>query len=69
MGGVRYVHSTLIRKPEGKGPLGRTRSRWEGNIRMNLTEKGSEGVERIHMIQDRVQWWILANAVMDAWVP
>jgi hypothetical protein len=27
-------------KPEGKRPLGRPSSRWEGNIRMNLGEKG-----------------------------
>jgi hypothetical protein len=26
----------LVGKTEGKGPLGRTRSRWENNIRMNV---------------------------------
>jgi hypothetical protein len=38
----------VIRKPEGKGPLGRPRCRWE-NIRMNLRERELEGVHRIHM--------------------
>ena len=27
-------------KPTGKGPLGRPRSRWEDNIRMNLKQTG-----------------------------
>jgi hypothetical protein len=26
----------LVRKPEGKRPLGRPRCRWEVNIKMNL---------------------------------
>jgi len=28
----------LVRKPEGKRPLGRTRPRWEDNIKMDLHE-------------------------------
>jgi len=31
----------------------RTRSRWEDNIRMDLREIGLEGVEWIHLAQDR----------------
>jgi hypothetical protein len=30
----------LVRKPEGKRPLGRPRLRWEDNIKMNLQEVG-----------------------------
>ena len=32
----RDVHKVLVGKPEGKGPLGRPRRRWEDNIRMDL---------------------------------
>ena len=31
----------LTDKPTGKSPLGRPRSRWEDNIRMDLEEIGS----------------------------
>jgi len=34
-------------------PLVRPRSRWEDNIRMDLREIGLEGVEWIHLAQDR----------------
>jgi hypothetical protein len=32
MGEDRGVHRVLVRKPEGKRPLGRPRRRWEDNI-------------------------------------
>jgi hypothetical protein len=40
MGEGRNVHKVLVGKPEGKRPLGRSRSRWEDAIRMNLREIG-----------------------------
>jgi hypothetical protein len=43
----------LVEKPEGKRTLGRPRRRWEGNIRMDLREMGWEGVDWIHVAQDR----------------
>jgi hypothetical protein len=36
MGEERGVHRVLVGKPEGKRPLGRTRRRWEDNIKMDL---------------------------------
>jgi hypothetical protein len=30
----------LVGRPEGKGPLGRSRRRWEDNIKMDLREIG-----------------------------
>lgn len=32
-----------MRRPERKGPLGRSVSRWENNIQMNLNRIGSKG--------------------------
>jgi hypothetical protein len=32
----RKVYKFLVGKPEGKRPVGRPRSRWEGKIRMDL---------------------------------
>jgi hypothetical protein len=40
MGEERSVHRVLMGKPEGKRPLGRPRSRWEDNIKMDLQEVG-----------------------------
>jgi len=34
------VYRVLVRKPEGKRPLGRPRRRWMDNIRMDLQEVG-----------------------------
>jgi hypothetical protein len=34
------VYRILMGKPEGRRPLGRTRRRWEINIKMNLQEVG-----------------------------
>jgi hypothetical protein len=42
-------------KPEGKKPLGRPRCRWEDNIKMNLRETVSDGMDWIHLAQDRDQ--------------
>jgi hypothetical protein len=36
----RGVYRGLVRKPEGKRPLGILRSRWEDNIKMDLQKVG-----------------------------
>jgi hypothetical protein len=48
-----------------KRPLGRPRHRWEDNIK----ETGCEGVDWFHQPQNRIQWWVLVNTVMNLWVP
>jgi hypothetical protein len=40
----RGVCKILVRKPEGKRPLGRPKRRWEVNIRMDLQEVGCGGI-------------------------
>jgi hypothetical protein len=49
MGEERNVYSVLMRKPEGKRPLGRPRRRWEDGIRMDLIEIGWGSVEWIQL--------------------
>jgi hypothetical protein len=34
---------------------------------MDLREIGWESVDCIHLAQDRDQWWVLANVVMNFW--
>jgi hypothetical protein len=52
----RGVYRVLVGKPEGKRPLGRPRSRWEDNIKLDLRETGIDGANWIQLAQDRVQW-------------
>jgi len=40
MGERRGVYKILVGKPDGKRPLGRPRSRWQNNIKMDLQEVG-----------------------------
>jgi hypothetical protein len=56
-------------KPEGKRQLTRPRLRWDDNIRMDLREVGWEIVGWINLAQDKDQWLILVNAVMNLRVP
>jgi hypothetical protein len=56
MGEMRNVYKILVAKSEGKRPLGRTKRGWEDNIRMHIREIGWEGVDWMHLAQDRYQW-------------
>jgi hypothetical protein len=45
MGKSRVLDRILVRKPEGKRPLGRHRRRWQYDIKMDLQEKEGAGHE------------------------
>jgi hypothetical protein len=55
----------LVGKVVGKQPLVRPGHRWEDNIKMDHREIGMEGVDWIYLAQDRDQWPILVNTVMN----
>jgi len=69
MGEMRNEYYILVDTPEGKRPLGRPTHRREDIIRMDLREIGWEGVEWIHLVQDRNQWRVLVNTIMNVRVP
>jgi hypothetical protein len=69
MGENRNAYRILVGKPEGKGPLGEPRRRWENNIRMDLREIGWGGMDWIDLAQDRDQWRALVNTIMNSRVP
>ena len=56
-------------KPEGKRPFGRTRLRWENNVKMDLQEVGCGGMDWIELAQDRDRWRALLSTVMYLRVP
>jgi hypothetical protein len=66
---MRNSYKIIVGNPEGKRPLGRLWRRWEENIEMDLREIGWEGVDWIHLAQDRDQWRAVVNTVMNLRVP
>jgi hypothetical protein len=64
-GDRRGVYRVLVRKPEGKRPLGRPMRRWEDNIKMDIQEVRCEGMDWIELTHERYRWRALVNAVMN----
>jgi hypothetical protein len=58
-----------VGKPEGKKVLGRPRSRWVNNIKIDLTEIGWDGMDWIDLAQDRDQLRDLMITIMNLRVP
>jgi len=58
----------LVRKREGKRPLGRPMHRWKDNTKI-LRKWHMMGMDRIELAQDRDRWRALVNAVMKLWFP
>ena len=65
----RSVDRVLVWKPEGKRPFGRSRLRWEDNIKMDLQEVGCGGRDWIELTQGRDRWRAFANALKNLRVP
>ena len=65
----RNTYRVLVGKPEGKRPLGRSRRRWEDNIKMDLREVGYDPVDWIDFAEDRDQWRAYLRAVINLRVP
>jgi hypothetical protein len=70
-GGGRKMtaYRLLVRKTEGKRPLGRPRRRWLDNIRMDLGEVGWGDVDWTCLAQDKNRWRALVNSVLNLRVP
>ena len=59
----------IIGQPTGKRPLGRSRRRWEENIRMDFEEIGINEGNLVDSAQDRNYWRALVNAALNLRVP
>jgi hypothetical protein len=63
------VYKILVGKLVEKRLLGRPRSRWKDNMRIDLRKSGWEGVDWIHLAQNRDQWRAVVNTIMKVRVP
>jgi hypothetical protein len=61
----RGVYRVLVGRPEGKRPLERPRRRWEDNIRLEFREIGIDGNNWIQLAQNRIQWRVMVNTMMN----
>jgi hypothetical protein len=65
IGEGRGMYRVLVRKPEGRRPLGIPRLRWEDNIRVDHQEVGCGGMDWIELVKDRDRWRAIVNVVMN----
>jgi hypothetical protein len=61
----RNAYRILVRKPEGKRPLGRPRRKWVDNMEMDFRGIGWVSMDWIDLSQDRDQWRALVTTVMN----
>jgi hypothetical protein len=62
---MRNAYKILIEKSEGKRKLLRARRRWKDSINIHLEETRCEGVNLIHVAQERDQWRALLTTLMN----
>jgi hypothetical protein len=65
----RNAYRVLVGKPEEKRPVGRSKRRWENNIKMYLKELGSQDVKWICVVQVTDRWRAVVNLVYKLRVP
>ena len=63
--GEKNTHEVLVKKVEGKRPVGRHNHRWEDNTEMDLKEVIWEGVSWINVTQNSDKWWAVVSTVMN----
>jgi hypothetical protein len=55
------MHTTFSLENLNRKP----RRTWRNNIRMDLREMGGGGVDWMHLAQDKDQWRVVLNIVMN----
>jgi hypothetical protein len=65
----RNPYRVLAGKTEEKRPLGRPRRRWENNITTERREIEWGGMDWIRLAENRGQWRVLVNTVINLRFP
>jgi hypothetical protein len=63
------VYRVLVGKPEGKRPMGKLRSRWKDNTKMDLQGVGCKAMNCIELPHENETWRTFVNVVMNIRVP
>jgi hypothetical protein len=63
------LYRILVGKLEEKRQRGTLRCRWKDNIKIDHIEIEWDGMDWIHLAQDKDQWRALMNTVMNFWAP
>jgi hypothetical protein len=66
---VANAYTILVKNPEGSLSYGSSCDRWEDDAEMYLMAVVFEGVDWIHLAQDRVKCQILGNTVLSLQIP
>jgi hypothetical protein len=62
---MTYEYNIIAGNPEEQSPLRRFRRNLENDTEMDPRPTGCEGVDSIHLDQDRVQWRAVVNIVIN----
>jgi hypothetical protein len=68
-GGEEECTEDLVGKSQGKRSLGRPRRRRVDNVKIDLREIGWGSTDWIDLVQDRNQWRVFVNTVMNLMIP
>jgi hypothetical protein len=63
------LYRFLFGNPKGRRPLERPECSREDNVKMDLKGIGLEGVDLIHLAQDRNEFQGVVNLMLNTWVP
>ena len=69
IGALRGEYRVLVGRPDEKIPLGRPRSRWKDNVKIDIEEVGCGSMNWIGLAQDRDSWRAIVNVVINLRVP
>jgi len=61
------MRTILVGNSVEKRPFGELRCRWEGNMKIYITDT-VHGVEWIYLARNRLQWRAPVNILMNIWV-
>ena len=69
IGSLRDEYRVLVGRPDRKIQLGRPRSRWKDNIKIDIEEVGWGGMDWFGLAQDRNSWRAIVNVVIKFGFP